>query len=679
MLPDLAHIPAGAPAHVVRKARAMWARAAQLCDPGAPELRAALVDSRVVLENDADRAAYARAVSMARGYDLAARAARSLGDYIGADSLKYLRDEANAEARQLRAASVSDAGEFASPAGLRRAVEWHRQAETAERRANGAAPWQVGVNVSGRAPGEKHAPPRRTAAGGRTQDEPGSGGWRHYDGTGSGEGPDELQAAKARRARRHIEQMRGTPRWLAETLAELEELPRGDRGIYEAQRVARRVFRSPSLRGCGCAATGSHVRVKQGPSGAFVGGVHRCDSVAKCPVCATRIGARRAELMTEPLAALVAAGYSVTVGCFTVRHDRGHDLRQTFDVVQGAFRASLQGRAWTEGRDRLGIVGGFRLTEVTVDRPSVYDDPWMRSQWHPHAHWCVVHKGSTSEEVGEFMLDRWQSSVGRVAGALGVDRVTPERDAQWHEPLRDARAIAGYLTKALGAAMELSGSWVTKQAGGNRANPAQLLFCARDGSARAVAQLREYEDATDGRRMWSVFGRKAILAELQEVGADVGAFNLAARDDKAVGADVLKHEEVTPVVTEVAAPDWQVVVAAHADAAVLAAHDAVWVNKVRKLPEGFVPIEDAERWARIERRGVGCPEAAHYLLQTLENAGDALRMNRCRATLVQARGALRQAAKAFRRTVRRHERGPDLGGRAGPLVWVKRCESSDTG
>lgn len=634
-----------------------------------------------------------------------------------------------------------------APVEARLAVcEFHLWELVARRaRADVAATRQQGANVSASrnmdpVPGCESArrplggPPSESESGGgslpsESEDEAGVCECNEHPRQRAGERPWYLEDCEAgnreRRTARAFAQALGSYQWARRTLEELRELP-DDGSIYTAQRIARRVYRSTSTRLCGVSDTGGgRVELATGPGGSYVRGVTRCDSVARCPMCSKRIGARRAADMTEVLVGLVNAGYSVTVGCSTIRHDRGHDLCATYDVVQESWRALQQGRAWVNGSERFGILGGFRVTEVTVDRPEVWHDPWMPSQWHPHVHWLVVHDKGTSEEVGEWMGQRWCTVVGNVANTLGVDRVTPDDAAQWHEPLRSEKAIAGYLTKALGAAMELSGSWASKLAGGGRCNPGQLLFAAKAGSARAIAQLREYEDATTGRRTWGVFGRQKMADALARLGVHARMFarktepeysprvfggfactghELESREPRAAwpvsGENCVAEplalqlrnrcrapeEAEAPTVLSLDPTAWREICGQRLDGVVRSALDTleVWptYDGIRAGRVDAVPVEVFDRLVRCLQRGVGEPRQASELVEAAAVLSEAI--EECVLLGVQpdsrvdiARRSLRMRAASYRETVKRRE-PPALRGRMGNLAWVRACESSDT-
>lgn len=581
----------------------------------------------------------------AESFHEVARAARLVGDRQTAAMAADLRRQLEGEADRLRLRTLMGPGEFAKgPDPVLPSGGYGARLEAPQ----GPDPRQEGSNVS--APRKLATAERESATGSPPAGGPGgSVDWLAVelpdrDGDGNERG--------------HIARCLGTRAWFEGTVQALAELPRTEPGRekYRLQAIARRVFRSKSLRGCGVAAAGQDVDLAMGPRGHFVRGTLRCGSTAKCPVCAGRISAQRAARMTAALEACTSVGLQVTVLALTLRHDRGHQLVELFDAVQESWRRSQQGRAWVEGSKALDILGGWRVTEVTADRPHADDELFTRSQWHPHVHLVVVHgPGSTSAEVGEFVVSQWVNAVRLVGAQLGVERIDPDRQAQWHEPLRSTEAIAGYVTKVLGGALEHSGSWASKNAGRDRVNPGELLDLAARGVDRAIVQLREYEEATDGRRMWGVFGARKLAARLLDLEADPELLAIASASDEEL-AEVAEAVEAEAEASHcVPAYGWRLVCQVQAVAPVLAACDALWATRVAEAGD-LLPPEHAERLVAVAALPLPSVSDALELLAAVDEACELLRQDPSGTTVLEARQLVRRAADRVRCGCRRSQR-----------------------
>jgi len=151
----------------------------------------------------------------------------------------------------------------------------------------------------------------------------------------------------------------------------------------------------------------------------------------------------------------------------TVRHEKGHSLKETLGTLTSAWRSMQQSAAWREGetsrwevvevfdrsgqrrrvrrsaerkpsmRERFGgLFGLVRATEVTV-----------RDSWHPHIHvWLVTRRRLLGAELADLendLLDLWVDHVEKASAdrnhtpnehGVKIDRVT-------------GSGVAAYLTK----------------------------------------------------------------------------------------------------------------------------------------------------------------------------------------------------------------------------------------
>ena len=108
-------------------------------------------------------------------------------------------------------------------------------------------------------------------------------------------------------------------------------------------------------------------------------GVETCAKVWGCPVCATKILARRADDATLAVVRHLGAtgfGYFLTL---TIQHARRDPLDVTIDVLTSAIRSLWRDQAVRTCRKVLGVIGQIRSIEITHGEAS----------WHPHAHFVI--------------------------------------------------------------------------------------------------------------------------------------------------------------------------------------------------------------------------------------------------------------------------------------------------
>lgn len=233
-------------------------------------------------------------------------------------------------------------------------------------------------------------------------------------------------------------------------------------------------------------------RVRYGPNvevyvdaggGVWFGGFCRCHSVWACPMCAPVIRAGRAKEMAGGLRALLQVGGGCVFSTYTVPHDEGMPLRQTFDVVSECWNKVRNNRAVRAIRSELQLEFS-RSTEVTVGR----------NGWHPHLHVGeVCWRALSRDEVldyREVLFSAWCSAVE------GVGYRRPNEHG-----LSVVRADAGmpeYVSKVEGLASELFRMDLKSS---KTEAPFAVLRRAVLGDGQAKRLWGEYERTTKARKM----------------------------------------------------------------------------------------------------------------------------------------------------------------------------------
>lgn len=186
---------------------------------------------------------------------------------------------------------------------------------------------------------------------------------------------------------------------------------RGDR--WTAKRYLWEVSTVERLRKCsrvGVTAHGGPVLRLSGAGSERVAGyagLARCGSPHACPTCAPRIGAARAQEIAQVVEAVHAEGGSAALLTLTLRHRTGQRLADLWDAVTYAWGRVTSGQAYVAERERFGITGWIRATEVT----------YGEAGWHPHAHVLVLFDTPMSREMVQALAGslwpRWERAVTR--------------------------------------------------------------------------------------------------------------------------------------------------------------------------------------------------------------------------------------------------------------------------
>ncbi|MFR9803647.1 protein rep [Pseudonocardia sp. RS010] len=260
-------------------------------------------------------------------------------------------------------------------------------------------------------------------------------------------------------------------------LWELSTLP----GVRKCGRVSRTEAGGPVLRVSG--APGERV--------AGYAGLVSC-GVMTCPVCASKVGARRAEEIGHVVDQVHAAGGSAALVTLTLRHHKGHRLREVWDALTYAWSRVSSGKAYAHEWQTFGITGWLSAVEVT------HGD----AGWHPHRHILVLFDSPMSQDMVTELSERWFLRWERALARRGFTAVADKGGLDARVVARGSGSLGVYLSKI---AHEVSGS-PTKQGRGGSRTPFQIFrdFLAT-GNADDYDLWTEYEQTAHRRRTltWS--------------------------------------------------------------------------------------------------------------------------------------------------------------------------------
>jgi hypothetical protein len=216
------------------------------------------------------------------------------------------------------------------------------------------------------------------------------------------------------------------------------------RSRYDLQRGLRRVTTVKRVRTCGNA-IGAAVGVKyDSASGAGFTGRETCGSVWSCPVCASKVAARRAIELEALLSTAEARGKRIAMVTLTVRHHKGDTLRDVWDAVAKGWAAITRGRAWVNVQRIVGLVGWVKAVEVTVGK----------NGWHVHVHALMI-----LDDVDALGLLTDHVWTAWLKGIESVGFTALRHQGGLDVAVSDGRgsALADYITKTGSAEFDLAG------------------------------------------------------------------------------------------------------------------------------------------------------------------------------------------------------------------------------
>lgn len=268
--------------------------------------------------------------------------------------------------------------------------------------------------------------------------------------------------------------------------------------------------------------------------GARVGyaGLAVCGSVWLCPVCNSKIMARRRADVGQALSVVLGdLGGSVAFGAYTVRHHAGEPLAGTWDGLQACWRALGKDKSVRVLRRRLRLLGTIRAVEVT----------YGENGFHPHTHPVYAFEGPVTDDDVAELHGVEVAAVQRAAARLGLD--APTEAAQNLHLVTGAEAglaLGRYLAKSTYSPTAESVAWEatsTQTKKRTRATGSRtywdLLEAVGQGDADSLDLVHEYAAASKGRRAltWSRGFRSLVGLDVEKSDEDVAAEAVGTRED----------------------------------------------------------------------------------------------------------------------------------------------------
>jgi replication protein len=264
---------------------------------------------------------------------------------------------------------------------------------------------------------------------------------------------------------------------------------------------------------CGRFTVGDMATVRMLDGVAHWEGVETCAKVWGCPVCATKILARRADDATLAVVRHLGEdgaggfGYFLTL---TIQHTRRDSLATTIEVLTTAIRALWTDQLVKRQRKALGVIGQIRSIEITHGEAS----------WHPHAHFVLFTERELDpvELLGLFCtLDAaWASTLIGLGWPEGKPGIRVDLVPVY------AGGVGAYLCKdgmPASVGNELGRGDLKSGRNGSRTFFQIVADFGTDGRAADLDLIHEHEAATAGksRVRWSPRLRARLIPEAAEL------------------------------------------------------------------------------------------------------------------------------------------------------------------
>lgn len=138
----------------------------------------------------------------------------------------------------------------------------------------------------------------------------------------------------------------------------LDDLP-----VMERLRQQERIEHCTRLLTYGAGAAALMVNAKHQTNSFY--NVQHCDSWA-CPYCSTHKAEEEKSRLQVGMAEAMRQGLYPLMVTLTMRHKRGDELRRLLDQLYDAKNSMFTGRFFADFKERYGIIGHNRYTEITV-------------------------------------------------------------------------------------------------------------------------------------------------------------------------------------------------------------------------------------------------------------------------------------------------------------------------
>jgi len=322
------------------------------------------------------------------------------------------------------------------------------------------------------------------------------------------------------------------------------------------------------LRNMAYLADGVEIRYRPAKQTARYTGLQTCGSVWHCPICAAKISEQRRSELARIVEAHIAAGGSVWMTTYTIRHKKFNDLADLLKRFLEARRVAKGGNAGIRLRRDFQIIGTVSVLEVT----------WSKENgWHPHVHELVfsMDPNFDPEKFDQVMRAVWRSaakSQGLKMNGHGfqIDRTygaVADYIAKFgHEPMSD---------KPWGVESEITKGHIKRGRMERHLTPFAILDAIADGCDELIPRWQEYAQVFKGRKQLNYSPGLKAMYQVEET----------EDEELAALADVEQDEEFTLV--RPSPGQWETIVEKNVRGNLL---ELARVGRVGELVEGLAEI-----------------------------------------------------------------------------------------
>lgn len=315
---------------------------------------------------------------------------------------------------------------------------------------------------------------------------------------------------------------------------------RKQRGVlrrYQLQESAAELLQQHRVRWCACVPTKQYVGVLYHPehAGASYSGLAYCGSAWVCPLCASKIMARRAADLAAGIASWQAAGGHVYMVTFTLRHQRGQRLKFLLEAMNEALRKMHGSGAWPRLAARYDLAGTVTGREMTHGK----------NGWHPHIHSLFFTRKPLSNDALTVLEGQLFHSWARQLSKFNLD-ATKEYGINITAANDKASEYVTKCAKTWSVSQEMVNQLAKEGRRGNR-TPQELLVLYSKGDKRAGELYKEYADATRRKRplFWSQGLWQEVFGSIPE---KTDEEILSEQEATAEEIIVLTHEQWSKIV-----------------------------------------------------------------------------------------------------------------------------------
>ncbi len=289
--------------------------------------------------------------------------------------------------------------------------------------------------------------------------------------------------------------------------SEKNEIPYTQARKYLLRGLVNEISEIERVQKCGNTPIGE-VQLSLSKGRAFFRGLHTCNSVHVCTVCAPKILWHRVKEIEKMIEIHLEKGGSLLLLSLTVKHSAQDTLSSLLEALGEGWNRMVNTKTFSNERSHYGLKGWVKANEQVVGE----------NGFHPHSHSLLF----LENEISPAELTEWTAALSRryLRGVSSKGVAMDEKIAVNLKPVEVRSGIAnalawylckqGFLNSSDGSPFPAGSSGDFEQTKG--LTPFELVErISKQGSVEDVVLFQEYEKATLGKRQiqWSQGFRKS--------------------------------------------------------------------------------------------------------------------------------------------------------------------------